>query len=120
MAMILGLSSGAQAGGGTATLTTGLLNPAGTNTFLVCSVVNVSTKEVSVTIEVLDQFGAIANSGSDPNLSPGAGRVFSATSAAVTGVGWCRFTVQGKASAVRATASIFEVGSGSIAAVAAQ
>ncbi len=115
----LGLSTTAHAAGKTSTLIAGPLNPGVASNSLICNVVNVSTKDVSLTIEVLDSSGAIVNFFSPPSLAPGEGTVNAASSTILAGFGWCRFTVQGKASAVRATATIRESGRGTIAAVAA-
>ena len=117
IALTFGLGTAAQAAGGTSTLVAGPLLPRG-ETLLLCAVMNVSTKEVNVTVEALDQVGAIAGVRASLVL-PGNGLDVLASDADLFGLGWCRFTVSGKASAIRATASIFEEGRGTISAVAA-
>ncbi len=121
IALTLGLGTAAHAAGPTATLVAGPLEPDGSTNRMRCNILNVSTKVVTVTVEVLDQTGAIVDIG-DATFDPGKGGFLSAFDSDLSGFGWCRFTVQGKASAIRATASIFESGEGgrgNLAAVAA-
>ena len=118
IALTLGLGTAAHAAGPTATLVAGPLEPDGSTNRMRCNILNVSTKVVTVTVEVLDQTGAIVDIG-DATSDPGKGGFLSAFDSDLSGFGRCRFTVQGKASAVLATASLFEPGRGAIAAVAA-
>ncbi len=115
----LGLGTTAQAAGGTATLVAGPLLPGGPGQYLICGFVNVSTGPVTVVIEALESDGNLANV-REFVRSPGrTGRLTTYTDD-LFGLSWCRFTVQGKASTIRATATVFDnAGHGSISAVSA-
>ena len=96
----------------------GPMEPDGSSNRLRCNILNVSTKVVDVTIEVLDQGGAIVNA-ANATFEPGTGGFLVAFDDELSGFGLCRFTVLGKASAVRATATVFDPAQGTISAVAA-
>ncbi len=113
-ALILGLSGTAQA----ATLYAGPLRPDGETVRLECTLVNVSNKTLTITIEVLDFIGVV-NALSDFDLAPGVIAARTAKADDLFIQGYCRFTVPGSRANVRGTATLFEPGRGTIAAVPA-
>jgi hypothetical protein len=101
----LGLSTAAHAAGGTATLIAGPVH-VGVFDFITCDVVNVSTKDVEVEVAIFDKLGGLA-AFRVSTLFPGRGDSLVVGDLPLTGqLAWCRITVSGKASAVRATASV--------------
>jgi hypothetical protein len=100
-----------------ATLYTSTLPP-GPGESLNCAVVNASTKPVEVTIDVLGVTGTLITGGSPFTLGPGAGAGQSV--GAAENPTHCRFTVEGRAKAIRGRACIQVTGGSCFAAVPAQ
>ena len=73
---------------------------------------------MTVFIEGLDELGDIKGTSEFFRFPAKSGRL-NVFQTDLVGPGWCRFTVSGRASAVLATATLFEPGRGAIAAVAA-
>lgn len=116
LALAVSIAAGLPLGAEAATLYTSLLVP-GAGESLNCAAVNASTKPVDVTIEVVGISGTTLGGG-PLTLAPGAGAGQSISS--VENPTHCRFTVKGRAKAIRARACIQPTGGSCFAAVPAQ
>jgi hypothetical protein len=86
---------------------------------LYCTIVSLNTNPVSVTIDIMDYFGAVVSTSGSFTLQPTGGLAGSAWGDGSGNGAWCRFTVDGSPKKYRA-AALYDNGSAYTTSLSAQ
>lgn len=105
LCLVVVLTLGTATAAPAAVLVTPALTP-GSSDFLICEIINVSTKAREVTIQVLNGSGGSLGAAT-VTVQPGALTASSRSGGMVPGAGYYKFTVPGSKSSYRAYAKLF-------------